>query len=122
VAKPAALMLFGTRHSKVPCPSCIKSRDFLRRESVLPLPASAGPLSIKKEIGPICVDCAAAESLRRFNPGLTWSMARIVIANDRAEKIRLPGAPIGLHYVRAAVPGDLDRLLAWQDRTLPEEP
>jgi hypothetical protein len=116
------LMLFGVEHTRQLCPSCERSRSFLRRETMMPVPRGASaPLSELKGMGRICFDCAAAETARRFNHGLTWEMARIAVGNDRQEKLRLPGAPIGLPYVRAATQKDIDRLHAWQDEVLPEE-
>ena len=48
--------------------------------------------------------------------GLTWEQARIAVANDRQEQLRLPGMPIGLvasGLVRPSMPGDMEKHHAW---------
>lgn len=118
--KPRPLILFGVEHTRKPCPSCLRS-PFLRRETILPVaPGARAPLSHLKGLGSICFDCQAAETLQRMQ-GLTWEQARIATANCRQEKLRLPGAPIGLPHMLHAQDGDLEKLHDWQDATLPEE-
>jgi len=115
-----ALTLFGVPHTRKLCPSCEESAVFLRRETLLPLPEGArAPLSKRPKVGHVCFDCASAEDLMRL--GLDWYMARIAVANDRREKLRLPGARYGLPTTKVSQPGDLDRLHEWQDEVLPEE-
>jgi hypothetical protein len=53
-----------------------------------------------------------------------WEMVRIAVANDRQEKLRLPGLggeQFGLPFVRASAEGDLETLHAWQEILWPEE-
>lgn len=116
------LMLFGLAHTRKLCPSCEKMIGVLRRETLMPVPTNGfAPLSVFKGMGYICFDCGAAETVMRLHK-LDWDQARIAVANDRQEKLRLPGVGcIGLPYVKAAREGDLDRLQAWHDEVLPED-
>lgn len=116
------LMLFGIPHTTRLCPSCETQIDILRRETLMPVPKGAlAPRSIHRHLGAICFDCAAAETLVRLKMAPDWDMARVAVANDRQEKLRLPGVPYGLPYTKVALGGDLERLQEWQDEVLPEE-
>jgi hypothetical protein len=88
--------------------------NFMRTEAVQPLPeGAAAPLSLEGK--PQCHDCASAGTLMRVM-GLTWTQARIAVANDRQEQMRLPGVLMGLvkaGYVRPSEPGALEKHHAW---------
>lgn len=50
--------------------------------------------------------------------GLTWTMARVAVGNDRLEQYQLPGILMGLAHpslrlVRPSAPGDRDKVLTW---------
>lgn len=120
-------MLFGREHTTDLCESCRSMADMLRRETLMPVPKLAPPLShtLKDRAGkpmPLCYDCAAAEGLHanalRFMDIID---ARIVIANDRQEKLRLPGAPMGLPTVLKCQDGDFDRLWEWNDEYVSDD-
>lgn len=101
-----------------PCPSCMKARAIgMRVEAVQPLPEGAlAPLGLDNK--PQCKDCASAGTLMRMLD-LTWTQARIAVANDRQELTRLPGVEIGLakdHIMSANEEGDLERHLEWLER------
>ena len=116
-------MLYGVEHTTDLCPSCRAVAFGIRRETLQPVPIrSRAPLSHMKGMGYICFDCAAAEGLRAQLPGksLDFLMARIATGNCRQEKLRLPGAPIGLPTVKTAEEGDLERLQDWQDEYVEE--
>jgi len=97
-----------------PCPSCLEARTFMRVEAIQPLPEGAmAPMGLdgKKQ----CHDCASAGTVMRLH-GLTWVQARIAVANDRQEQLRMPGIPMGLvgrGLVRPSEEGDLDRHHQW---------
>ena len=98
-----------------PCPSCLEALKTIgmRVEAVQPLPeGAAAPLGLDGE--PQCHDCAAAGTLVKME-SLDWTQARIVIANDRQEKLRLPGVPMGLPFVRPSEQGELKRHHKWLD-------
>jgi hypothetical protein len=90
--------------------------------------ATAPPGHVDHNI-PCCYDCAAADTIikLKYVPGWTkdprdygssFSMARIVVGNDRQEQLRLPGAPMGMVYhgvVRPSAPGDLEKHHRWMD-------
>ena len=126
-AKPFSL--FGVEHTTKLCPSCNASMEFLRTETLLPIAVGArAPLDLKRRS--VCFDCAAAGTLLRTgfggladasNDDTPWQMARIAVANDRQEKLRLPGVPIGIPFVIASKRGDLKRLHEWQKTLVPEE-
>jgi len=86
----------------------------MRIEAVQPLPEGAlAPVGLDGKSQ--CHDCASAGTLMRLL-GLTWSQARIAVANDRQEQYRLPGVPIGLVYngiVKPSQEGDLERHHQW---------
>ncbi len=99
------------------CTRCLKLAfdDKLRVEAVQPLPeGAAAPLD--NEGRPQCRDCNAAEVLSRTCPAMNWYMARVAVANNRQESLRLPGFPLGLikdGYMRASEKGDLERHHKW---------
>lgn len=101
----------------VPCPRCLHQamQGKLRSEAVLPLPAAAPPRS-RPGNKPCCHDCALADTLVGMTGMMTWDMARTVVANDRQEQLRLPGAPMGLvqsGMMRPCEEGDLDAHHKW---------
>ena len=111
-----------TPMTKTPCPLCMDSRGFIRREMIQPLPEGAwAPLDMDGD--KCCFDCQAAHTLMKV-VGLNFEQARIAVGNDRQEQYRLPGAPLGLvasGLVRPSKPGDLDRQHAWLEEVLNEE-
>ncbi len=105
-----------------PCPRCLglAREGKLRLECVMPLPPGAmAPLAVDRS-GKCCFDCAAADTVMRFNMGVPgFGAARIAVGNDRQEQFRLPGVPLGLvkaGLVRPSKAGDLERHLAWLGR------
>lgn len=110
----------GPQLTEDPCPRCkpLVDEGSLRVEALQPPPKGAwAPLdAIDNE--PCCFDCASADALMRFQK-LDFLPARIAVANDRQEQLRLPGAQIGLvqmGLVRPSAEGDLERHLKWLDR------
>lgn len=100
-----------------PCPRCLGAsmRGAMRHEAIMPVPAQAPPRS-RVDNQPCCLDCALADTLVHLRHVPTWAMARTVVANDRQEQLRLPGAPMGLvymGYMRPCEDGDLDRHHEW---------
>lgn len=87
----------------------------MRSEAIQPVPTPAPPRS-RTDNSPVCRDCALAEALVGMQYVPTFEMARIVVANDRQEQLRLPGAPMGLVAMNMMLPnqdGDLERHHAW---------
>lgn len=87
----------------------------MRTEAIQPVPAVAPPLS-REDNSRCCRDCALADGLVAMQYVPTFEMARVVVANDRQEQLRLPGAPMGLVYQGLMQPnadGDLERHHAW---------
>ena len=116
--KTEQFTLFGAPTTQDECPSCRKSRGFILPEGIFPLPKGAhAPLSQRPGIGPICFACNLAETLMRLGGPLNWSRARVAAHNDMMKRLRLPLHHCGTPFGRAAMPGDLDRLLDWQERT-----
>jgi len=120
------ISLFGMPHTGEPCPTCRAVAPLhILYEMVLPLPHGVyAPLS-RHGYGPICHDCAAAESLVDMGILPGWKMARIATGNDRSESLRLPGVRFGLMahgIVRPSHNGDLHALYEWQRQMFyPEE-
>ena len=102
-----------------PCPLCLESlrAGWLDREAVMPLPLGLAPRSIDGE--KCCRDCQAAEALMRVMQASDFRMARIAVANDRREHLRLPnGTRLGLVQRGLMAPcsiDDLDSHLEWLD-------
>jgi hypothetical protein len=100
-------------------------RANIRREAWQPLPDRFGPLA-RADNTPCCHDCQTADTLVALDYVPTWEMARTVVANDRQEQLRLPGAPMGLvqmGLMRPSQEGDLDRHHAWLNSlTFGEQP
>jgi hypothetical protein len=84
---------------------------------VLPLDPDPARRSLARDgSGLCCVDCASADTLRALARGMTFSMARVAVGNDRNEQLRLPGVRIGLAHtglIKMSAPGDLERHLGW---------
>jgi hypothetical protein len=100
-----------------PCVRCIRLSfsGGMRGEAIQPVPQTAPPRS-REDNAPCCRDCALADSLVAMRYVPTFEMARTVVANDRQEQLRLPGAPIGLVQMGLMLPnqsGDLDRHHKW---------
>ena len=99
-----------------PCQRCI---DFveeggMRREPIMPLP-KCPPRAVDTQ-KPCCHDCASADTLVKLGFVPTWGMARVAVANDRQELLRLPGVLIGLsqqQLMLGCVDGDLERHQDW---------
>ncbi len=96
-----------------PCPRChsLYLDGKLRRESVQPIPSGA-PLEARPGGGPCCRDCASADTLVKLKFVPSFEHARVAVAHDRAEQLRLPGAPMGLvgmGLVRPSAEGDLKK-------------
>lgn len=105
-----------------PCPKCMRlaMEGKIRNETVQPLPSTRAIMcpTDKKTDEPICRDCNAAWLVLRLSQAPTWEAARIAVANDRQEQLRLPGVLMGL--VKAGIvlpskPGDLERHHRWLD-------
>jgi hypothetical protein len=87
----------------------------MRVEAIQPIPRPAPPRS-RTDNTPCCRDCALADALVGMRYVPTFKMARTVVANDRQEQLRLPGAPMGLVQMGLMLPnqdGDLERHHAW---------
>jgi hypothetical protein len=90
----------------------------------MPLP-KFGPMSVTG--GPCCFDCQASENIVKFGVLPEFEMARVAVANDRQELLRLPEGVAkfkGLCKDGLILPSsldDLDNHLAWLDRILPLE-
>jgi len=94
----------------------------MRREAIQPLPEVAPP-RLRADNTPCCHDCELADTLVALGYVPNWDMARTVVANDRQEQLRLPGAPMGLvqmGLMRPSAPGDLERHHEWLATALPE--
>lgn len=107
--------------SAEPCPRCLalaKERA-IRTETVQRLPAGLGVAPVARDgSGACCFDCGSADALLGFG-GLTFTMARIAVGNDRQEQYRLPGFPGGLvkmGLMRPSAPGDLDEQYDWLEK------
>lgn len=126
------MKLFGIEHTDEKCPRCMDmvlgspkemAMGSMDERGVMPVPVGArAPISVTTR-KPICYDCAAAESITRFQPSLNFYMARIAVLADRSESLRLPRVPLGLMrrfpFVKPSEPGDLDRLYDWQQARVP---
>lgn len=79
-----------------------------------PLPDGAlAPRDLNNK--PWCKDCNLAHTLTRLQP-LDWHQARIAVANNRQEILRLPGVKIGLAHEGLMEPseqGDLKKHQRW---------
>lgn len=100
-----------------PCITCVRLsfNGHMRGEAIQPVPSTAPPLS-RNDNTPCCRDCALAETLVSLGYVPNFEMARTVVANDRQEQLRLPGAPMGLVAMGMMLPnqdGDLDRHHVW---------
>lgn len=135
------MKLFGIEHEDFACPTCMGCLgdedvpDRIRIETVLPVPKSPrAPMSrfFKDKAGKhlyICFDCAAAEALIGFqgmgkDPKMLdtdFLMMRIATGNDRQEKLRLVGVPMGIPFCRVSESEDLDTLHEWHRRTIGDE-
>lgn len=105
------------------CGSCREANedDVLRTEAMRPLSGQPGVDALSRytqEPRKICADCNAAETLMGLQ-GMTWDQARIAIANDRQEQLRLPGAPLGILVTQLggqfSKEGELDDCHRWLD-------
>lgn len=126
------MKLFGIEHTEDKCPRCMDmvlgspkemAMGSMDERGVMPIPVGArAPISVTTRKH-ICYDCAAAESVTRFQSSLNFYMARIAVLADRGESLRLPGVPLGLMrrfpFVKISEPGDLDRLYDWQQARVP---
>ena len=100
-----------------PCMRCVRLafHGQMRSEAIQPVPATAPPLS-REDNSRCCRDCALADGLVAMGYVPEWGMARTVVANDRQEQLRLPGAPMGLVQQGLMLPnvdGDLEKHHAW---------
>lgn len=100
-----------------PCIRCVRLSfgGQLRAEAVQPVPQPAPPRS-REDNTPCCRDCALADALISLQYVPTFEMARVVVANDRQEQLRLPGAPLGLVQMGLMLPnkeGDLALHHTW---------
>lgn len=100
-----------------PCMRCVRLsfNGRMRTEAIQPIPQPAPPRSREGNI-PCCRDCALADALVGMGYVPTFEMARVVVANDRQEQLRLPGAPMGLVQMGLMLPnreGDLERHHTW---------
>jgi hypothetical protein len=106
-----------------PCPSCLDARrEFMREEAVQPLRGGARDALSYRSPQKICQDCQAAENMMKI-VHLTWEQARVAVANDRQESLRLPGVALGLigyGYVRMSQEGESERHHDWLDTVFPE--
>lgn len=107
--------------SSEPCPQCLDDLAagiLPHPEAVQRLPKDAlAPLGLDGR--KVCFDCQSTDVVMRHNGCMTWEMARIAVANDRADRFRLPGVPMGLAYyglTRLNAPGDFDDHYAWLRR------
>lgn len=100
-----------------PCPVCVALANAgkLRIETVMRVPEGAyAPLGLDGER--TCLDCASAGTVVRMGIVKTFEMARVAVANDRQESMRLPGVALGLikeGLMRMSQPGDFEEHLAW---------
>ena len=120
---PKHPFLFGEE----PCPRCLEFRrsgGSLRREAIQPLYQNRAVNALAVDgSGPCCRDCEAADSVVRRGLLKEWGMARVAVANDRQEQLRLPGVPMGLHLegiTRASVAGELELHHDWLAKVVPE--
>lgn len=110
-----------------PCESCLHFYDNgegqLRREAIRPLLKMPGmnPISRYVKGMKICHDCAYAEGMIERH-GLSMDQARIAVANDRQEKMRLPDGShlMGLPGLVAAK-GELEAIWDWLDANVADE-
>ena len=118
--------LFDEPMSVVPCPRCLECLDlgvFRSIEAVLPLPKS--PSLARDGSGECCRDCEAADLLERVISALSFTMARLAVAETRREQFRIPGEPLGLvgdGIVRCNAPGDFDKHWSWLSVQFPDHP
>lgn len=118
--------LFDEPMSLVPCPRCLECLDsgvFRSLEAVLPLPKF--PSLSRDGSGECCRDCEAADLLERMNSALSFTMARLAVAEKRREQFRIPGIPLGLvgdGIVRCNAPGDFDKHWDWLCIQFPDHP
>lgn len=100
-----------------PCPRCFAfyEQGRIPGEMVMPvLPGAMAPLA-RDGSGKCCQDCASADGMvPRLVP--EFSMARIVVGNERREQLRMPGLMMGMvkaGWVRPSKPGDFERHIEW---------
>ena len=74
-----------------PCPRCLPMawEGTIRIEALQPLPEGAMAPHAQDGSGPCCQHCGAADALTRGTI-LNFEQARVAVANDFQEKIRLP--------------------------------
>ncbi len=118
--------VFEEPMSTVPCPRCVKcliDGVFRSVECVMPLPVFA---SLARDgAGKCCRDCEAADLLARLNSALSFTMARLAVAETRREQFRIPGAPLGLVgdcIVRCSAPDDFEKHWEWLCLQFPNHP
>lgn len=72
------------------CPTCVKLafEDVIDREAIMPLALFPAVSIYSKER--ICPDCQAAENLVKAGTLPEFEMARITVAAERLEHLRLP--------------------------------
>jgi hypothetical protein len=118
--------LFDEPMSLVPCPRCLTCLDcgvFHSIEAVLPLPVF--PSLARDGSGVCCRDCEAADLLDRISSAISFTAARVAVAETRREQFRIPGIPLGLvgdGIVRCNMPGDFEKHWEWLRVQFPNHP
>ena len=114
------------RSTGEPCQTCLRlyRRGEIRRESVMPLP-KWGP-TIRDTGEKCCFDCQAAETLLAVGHiDIPFHMARLTVANDRAESLRQPKGMAQLMglcqmgLMKPASINDLSAHLDWVEANVP---
>jgi hypothetical protein len=113
-----------------PCQRCLKLAyaGKIDMETVMPVPEGAFAPRAQDTGKPCCYDCGSADALSRF-PGIpSYEHARVAVANDRMEQLRMPEgmrplmglAQNRLIRVSIGTPQEaLARRHAWMDMHLP---
>lgn len=118
----------GAPITPVPCARCLRAfrSGKLRGECIMPLPEGAFAPRAQDRSGSCCFDCASADTLTRMGIA-DWEAARVSVANDRQEDLRLPDSHrpmFGLRLnriVQASVGSKaLERHQAWLDAYVPD--
>lgn len=100
------------------CPTCVKLafEDVIDREAIMPLsPFPAISIYSKERI---CPDCQAAENLVKAGILPEFNMARVAVASERLEHLRLPfgmSEHMGMTKSRLMKPCSVEDLEKHQD-------
>lgn len=100
------------------CPTCVKLafEDVIDREAIMPLPLFSAISIYSRER--VCPDCQAGENLVKAGILPEFDMARVAVAAERLEHLRLPvgmSEHMGMTKSRLMKPCSIEDLKQHQD-------